>query len=636
MYLFRRTLIATALTTSIASSAARSQDTVQQRGRPIILLIHGRAQEYKVTDAMAAEWIGAARDGLRKVGLAGAIGQHDIQFLNYQFAFEPDLPGDSVCRPSERVSSQYTRSTGVSALASYLFAPGRRGAMLAFRDGLARSIGSPRVVIRALDDVNLYMTPNGAIACQVNRVVRDAVIDAAHRGRPVVIAAHSLGTLVSFRVLNELSRSHPEITIDRFVTFGSQLPLQGLPEILVGQDSLQSLMLPNVKSWVNIVGLGDPAAWAVRDNDRIDQSDRRIVELNVATDPSDQHSAFAYLKHPLTALAIGRAWCDGFSEVSRPTACSGSDRYLAHDVADSLTPFRFQRLPAVLLLAGIEDRDWRSENIGIFTLQAPLFPFTLTGRLAPRLGRKEASPGWSLAPGYSIGYGPISLHADIGGGHFRLPSVVGLDTLPPKSGASASDSARVRTRERLDYPSTWFYLGELGVRLGIGLREQQGEGMFVNFSESTLRVNGAPFEGHRVLHRFSFALGFDVAPLWHSSRSPLTLTEPSYRTGTMRHRHTHYEVLMRADPDDSVARRVRIAQDRGDYGHIVINKIEYDGDVAPWLTASAEDGSIPLLALHASTARLTRGTYTAWVTVSAPSRHVLNSPMRVKVVLEVE
>jgi hypothetical protein len=109
----QRLLLALALIATSRSKVASSQSAAdlsirpqlepkREPQRPRIVLIHGRAQEYRVASQLRAEWIGALRDGLQKLGINEAdVRDDDIEMISYQDAFEPEMPTREGCEPSE-------------------------------------------------------------------------------------------------------------------------------------------------------------------------------------------------------------------------------------------------------------------------------------------------------------------------------------------------------------------------------------------------------------------------------------------------------------------------------------------------------------------------------------------------------
>ena len=503
-----RAVVACAALASWPAPAAAQRSP--EPGRPLIVLIHGRAQEFRTTAQLNQEWIGALRDGVDKIGLNGAIRDDDLAFVSYQTVMEPDYPAQNGCRASERTSNHVQKLGGTSGLFNYFFRPGKRAAMLTVRDALGNLLESPTLVLGALDDVNLYFKPNGGLACHVNRRLADTLRSARRAGRPVIIAAHSLGSLVTYRVLTAMQHDPAPPDVRRFVSFGSQLPVRGLIKEMLKDSAPPGRVVPVAASWVNVVGLGDPAAFELRQNTKhFKREDSRLVELHVATEPVDRHSSRAYLKHPYTAQAIGHAWCEAFRPGAAPGACAQVLK--RGDVADSLTPERYPRMPLWELSVGgyTADHSRRQRDGWSIMVRAPVFPVGLRYNAATPLV-PSGSDDWELQALIGTAYASFAPYSVIGGGRRTFEME---ETLVPGPDGTLTRTTQLRharvlvagvglrvepivvlSRQRTARNRTLFASGELQyATLGAGTYRRSRHGGFSG--QLTMGYNLASFFG---------------------------------------------------------------------------------------------------------------------------------------------
>jgi alpha-beta hydrolase superfamily lysophospholipase len=154
--------------------------------------------------------------------------------------------------------------------------------------------------------------------CAVDRRIESALDQAAREKRPVILVAHSFGSLVAYSYLRaDRQRGSADLVIHRFVTLGSMLGIPELQELLLGRTG--PLSLPTgVRSWVNVRHSADPFAATFADTTGRQHS--KIREIVTSGDAVDPHDIVAYLRDPASARAIAWAWCDAGGKEYSP-AC---------------------------------------------------------------------------------------------------------------------------------------------------------------------------------------------------------------------------------------------------------------------------------------------------------------------------
>jgi lecithin:cholesterol acyltransferase len=147
--------------------------------------------------------------------------------------------------------------------------------------------------------------------CASEQRLADA-IDAAHReGRPVILVAHSLGSLVAYDYLS--SRADTGL-VQRFVTLGSMVGATELRRMLIGGDARDTLVRPaGVKSWINIRHESDLFATPI-------PIGRNVIAEPPADEP-DPHELVGYLRGSTTAAEVLGSWCAAYVSKA-PAGCA--------------------------------------------------------------------------------------------------------------------------------------------------------------------------------------------------------------------------------------------------------------------------------------------------------------------------
>jgi hypothetical protein len=307
-----------------------------QRGRPVVIFIHGRDQAFRDEASLRSAWIGAFQTGTHKIHAENLVSLGDIRFVYYGDVYSPDFTPSPQCI---RAQSRGGQDAGISSELDSLWetASPVRGSLF---DEVVKSVGqrliesSPPIrqaVLSRLDDTRAYLEKR-AQYCDTNLDLYTALNEARSAGRPIVLVAHSMGGLIAYTLLWSLDAASTQpFEIHRLVTVGSQLGLQPIVPYLIGQGARPPYVLPrSIHSWVNAEGRDDYLAWPVRGKFALRGTP--LIEIEPRTEPGEPHGITGYLIHPWVATAIVRGWCTGFRPPARaPAACAG-----IQDVRDGL------------------------------------------------------------------------------------------------------------------------------------------------------------------------------------------------------------------------------------------------------------------------------------------------------------
>ncbi len=190
------------------------------------------------------------------------------------------------------------------------------GDMLPF---LIPHLATERMEVHLRDLLRYERNKNG-ITDRVRSLVKVPLLAAAGAGRPILLIGHSMGSVIAYDTLWELSHTQGNpVQIDLFLTMGSPLGQRFVQKSLSGQDRVGKDRYPaNIRRWKNLTAVGDLTAidpWLANDfgdmvslglvsaidDEYLFNYFRLDGELNV-------HSEYGYLVSEKTAHTIARWW----------------------------------------------------------------------------------------------------------------------------------------------------------------------------------------------------------------------------------------------------------------------------------------------------------------------------------------
>ncbi|MBW3535806.1 MAG: hypothetical protein KY453_11425 [Gemmatimonadetes bacterium] len=271
--------------------------TPPPEARPVVLMLHGRGMQRQDTTTLRRAWATALDEGIAGIAGHGLLEPGDLRLVWYADALQPrgaspcDAAGDGAAREegwARDVGATLAAAGTLMELAA-AWLGGYEGAALQALAGDLLYLGDPRR--RCGAEVRL--------AAALERAERER--------RPVILVAHSFGSLVAYHHLR--TRDAAATTpIERLVTVGSLLGHPELREILLADDGGTGPP-PGVGSWVNVHDPSDPLSAplvGMDDPERPGAVEDRVTERPVRGDP---HDPARYLADPATAGAVLEAWC---------------------------------------------------------------------------------------------------------------------------------------------------------------------------------------------------------------------------------------------------------------------------------------------------------------------------------------
>jgi hypothetical protein len=278
-------------------SVSRAQEEAPP-GRPVVLFLHGRGVQDADSANLRREWRAALNMGLAAAGAEPLIGEDDFELVWYADALDPRAGG--ACPASRSGAPTSEIASGLASAGALL---GMAAEWMGDAEGAA---------LRSLAGDLLYLGDD-AKRCAAERRLELALADALRESRPVVLVAHSFGSLVSYHHLRVRdTASAPRV--ERFVTIGSLLGRPELRQLLLGQGGREPVLPARVGSWVNVRDPADPFASPLIGVGDLGRSDA-IEDIRTERPlPGDPHDASRYLADPATARAVLEVWCSALPD----------------------------------------------------------------------------------------------------------------------------------------------------------------------------------------------------------------------------------------------------------------------------------------------------------------------------------
>jgi hypothetical protein len=175
-----------------------------------------------------------------------------------------------------------------------------------------------RPSIRAqMHDATRYLRNRDGIGTAIRARVRGALTEAWAARAEVLLIGHSLGSVIAYDTLWELSQEEPPGHVDLFVTMGSPLATHFIRRRLRGASETGAAKYPtNIRRWINFAAKGDTTAL----RPRLAPYFSEMVDLGLVEPIDDYvdlenffhadfglnvHEAYGYLAQPKLAEVVG-------------------------------------------------------------------------------------------------------------------------------------------------------------------------------------------------------------------------------------------------------------------------------------------------------------------------------------------
>ncbi len=109
-----------------------------------------------------------------------------------------------------------------------------------------------------LRDLRRYVRDDNGIAAHTRRMVKVPLRAAFEGGHPVMLIGHSMGSVIAYEALWELTHEGGAAEVDLFVTMGSPLGQRYMQQRLIGKAARGAGKYPhNIRRWKNLAAIGD-------------------------------------------------------------------------------------------------------------------------------------------------------------------------------------------------------------------------------------------------------------------------------------------------------------------------------------------------------------------------------------------
>jgi len=190
------------------------------------------------------------------------------------------------------------------------------GDMLPF---LIPHLASERMEVH-LRDLRRYEQNKEGIADSIKRLLKVPLLAASGSQRPVLLIAHSMGSIIAYDSLWELSHDHGNLVdVDLLLTMGSPLGQRFMQKRIRGHDKNGKERYPqNIRHWTNLTAVGDLTAidpWLAKDFAEMVGlglvgaiQDERILNYFRLDGKLNVHAEYGYLANEKTAHTIAKWW----------------------------------------------------------------------------------------------------------------------------------------------------------------------------------------------------------------------------------------------------------------------------------------------------------------------------------------
>jgi pimeloyl-ACP methyl ester carboxylesterase len=173
-----------------------------------------------------------------------------------------------------------------------------------------------------MHDASRYLKNRDGIGALVRSVLRETLEIAWKTSDHVLLIGHSLGSVIAYDTLWELSRAGDARRVDLFVTLGSPLATRFVQRSLQGAEAVGAARYPNnIRRWANFAAKGDMTAL----QPRLKPAFREMLDLGLIESLEDYvdldnyfrgsiglnaHESYGYLAQHALGEVIGD-WLEG-------------------------------------------------------------------------------------------------------------------------------------------------------------------------------------------------------------------------------------------------------------------------------------------------------------------------------------
>lgn len=179
----------------------------------------------------------------------------------------------------------------------------------------------PREVASAAKEMNNYFNNVDNIACDVRALVKKILRPLIEKNEPVLVIGHSLGSVIAYDTLWELTYEEKLQGKIDLLTIGSPLGMHYVRRHLLGMNGNKKISYPKlIRQWINISSEGDIIALErnfhdvfeemikLKLLDSIEDHSHGIYNYFHNAEGLNTHRSYGYLVNPAVGNTIARWW----------------------------------------------------------------------------------------------------------------------------------------------------------------------------------------------------------------------------------------------------------------------------------------------------------------------------------------
>ena len=179
----------------------------------------------------------------------------------------------------------------------------------------------PQSARSTIEETNAYFDNHGNVGYEIRGMLKSLLRPILDKNESVLVIGHSLGSVIVYDTLWELSRTEVHTGKVDFLSLGSPLGLKFIQNKLQGRQYPNKQKFPdNIRHWINVSSVGDTTAVDkhISDDfsamlkyglvDSIEDYYKGVFNFYRDENGLDCHSSYGYLVNPTVGEIISEWW----------------------------------------------------------------------------------------------------------------------------------------------------------------------------------------------------------------------------------------------------------------------------------------------------------------------------------------